>query len=132
MKKRYLIVVLVTIIACVVAVSCSNTPSEPGILHGKVTIGPLVPVEQEGVTYDVPCEVYEARKIVIYKQNGTDLVDEVSIDCDGIYRIELMPGTYVVDINHTGIDRSSEVPSEVEIVSQQTTRLDIDIDTGIR
>jgi hypothetical protein len=113
-------------------ISCSGESSAPGILHGKVTIGPLVPVEQEGVTYEVPCEVYEARKIMIYKQNGTDLVEEVDIDCDGRYRVELLPGKYVVDINNTGIDRSSDVPAEVEINSNLTTRLDIDIDTGIR
>jgi len=69
---------------------------------------------------------------MIYKQNGADLVEEVDIDCDGRYRIELLPGTYVVDINNTGIDRSPDVPSEVEINSNLTTRLDIDIDTGIR
>jgi len=119
-------------IACLSAISCSSSSSDTGILHGKVSIGPLVPVEQEGVTYEVPCEVYEARKILIYRQNGKDLVEEVAIDCDGRYRIELMPGFYVVDINRIGIDSSSVVPSEVEILSQITTRLDIDIDTGIR
>ncbi|UCD10220.1 MAG: hypothetical protein JSU79_06170 [Dehalococcoidales bacterium] len=131
MKKRWIIAAIVAI-ACTLAISCSSSSSEPGILHGKVKIGPIVPVEQEGVTHEVPCEVYEARKIMIYKQNGTDLVKEVDIDCDGRYRVELMPGFYVVDINHLGIDTSSDVPSEVEITSQLTTRLDIDIDTGIR
>ena len=132
MNKRWVILLFVIIISCVLSMSCSSTPSEPGLLHGKVTIGPLVPVEQEGVTYEIPCEVYEARKIMIYQQNGTDLVEEVTIDCDGRYRVELTPGIYVVDINHAGIDTSSEVPSEVEIESQLTTRLDIDIDTGMR
>jgi hypothetical protein len=131
MKKRW-ILLFAFIIACASVVSCSSSASEPGILQGKVTIGPLVPVEQEGVTYEVPCEVYVLRKVVIYKNNGSDLVKEVDIDCDGRYRVELSPGTYIVDINHAGIDNSSDVPSEVEIISQQTTRLDIDIDTGIR
>ena len=130
--KKYWILLFALIITCVSVVSCSGSTSEPGILQGKVTIGPLVPVEQEGVTYEVPCEVYEARKIMIYKQNGSDLVEEVNIDCDGRYRVELTPGIYIVDINHIGIDISSDVPSEVEINSQLTTRLDIDIDTGIR
>ncbi len=131
MNKRWAII-FIAIITSVLVISCSSTPSEPGILHGKVTIGPLVPVEREGVTYEVPCEVYEARKIMIYRQNGTDLVEEVDIDCDGRYSVELKPDTYVVDINNIGIDRSSNVPSEVEINSNITTRLDIDIDTGIR
>jgi len=131
MIKRSLITIPV-IIVCLSALSCSSSSSDTGILHGKVSIGPLVPVVEEGVTYEVPCEVYEARKILLYRQNGKDLVEEVTIDCDGRYRIELKPGFYVVDINRTGIDTSSVVPSEVEILSQLTTRLDIDIDTGIR
>ena len=132
MTNKLLMILLIATIACVLTISCSSTPAETGILHGIVSIGPLVPVEQEGVTYEVPCEVYEARKIMIYKQNGSDLVEEVNIDCDGRYRVELTPGIYIVDINHIGIDRSSDVHSEVEINSQLTTRLDIDIDTGIR
>jgi hypothetical protein len=131
MKKRW-ILLFALIIACVSVVSCSGSDSEPGILQGKVTIGPLVPVEQEGVTYEVPCEVYESRKVIIYKNNGSDLVKEADIDCDGRYRVALSPGTYIVDINHIGIDSSPNVPTEVEIISQQTARLDIDIDTGIR
>ena len=123
---------IAVIIACLSALSCSSSSADTGLLHGKVSIGPLVPVEEEGVTYEVPCAVYEARKILIYRQNGKDLVEEVTIDCDGHYRTELKPGFYVVDINHIGIDFSSAVPSGVEILSQLTTRLDIDIDTGIR
>ena len=98
-----------------------------GAVPGAVW-GPLVPVEEEGVTYEVPCEVYEARKILVYRKNGKDLVEEVAIDCDGRYSIKLMPGFYVVDINRIGIDTSSVVPSEVEVRSNITTRLDIDID----
>jgi hypothetical protein len=40
--------------------------------------------------------------------------------------------THVVDINHTGIDRGGDLPKKVEILSQQVTRLDIEIDTGVR
>ena len=36
---------------------CSNPNKAPGILEGKVTIGPIVPVERPGQTYEVPCEV---------------------------------------------------------------------------
>ena len=131
MMKR-LIIVLIVAAACLSVASCSKATAEPGILQGKVSIGPLVPVEQEGVTYEVPCEVYQARKIMVYKKNGKDLVQEVDIDCDGIYRTELAPGIYVVDINRIGIDHSSDVPVEIKVQSQITTRIDIDIDTGIR
>lgn len=126
------ILIIVIAVAGLLIVSCSSTPVEAGTIQGNVTIGPLVPVEQPGVTYQVPCEVYEARKILVYEKNGRDLVKEVAIDCDGRYQAELPPGSYVIDINRIGIDHSSEVPAEIEIRSLETVWLDIDIDTGIR
>jgi hypothetical protein len=69
---------------------------------------------------------------MVYDKSGNKLIDEVDIDCDGRYVVKLTPGMYTVDINRIGIDHSSEVPKQVEIRSGITTRLDIDIDTGIR
>jgi hypothetical protein len=37
-----------------------------------------------------------------------------------------------VDINHKGIDRDIDLPKKLEILSQQVTCLDVEIDTGIR
>jgi len=103
-----------------------------GILEGTVDIGPLSPVEQPGEKPPVPCEVYQARKIMVYDKNGRDVVTQVDIDCDGRYRVELKPGIYIVDINRIGIDSSGDVPRQVEIMAGLTFRLDIAIDTGIR
>ena len=112
--------------------SCSDVSQEPGVLEGKVTIGPLVPVERPGVKYEIPCEAYEARKIMVFDKNHKRLIKQVDIDCKGTYRVELKPGLYVVDINRIGIDHSSEVPAKVEMKPRQIVQLDIDIDTGIR
>ncbi len=107
-------------------------PSGQGELTGKVNIGPLTPVERPGVTPTVPPEVYQARKIMVYDSAGKTLVRRVDIGNDGTYRVTLRSGTYKVDINHAGIDRSAEVPALVTIKDGQTTTLDINIDTGIR
>ena len=130
MTKKSLIITLATI--ALFMPGCSNLTQDPGVLEGRVTIGPLVPVERPGVKYEVPCEVYEARKIMVYDKNHKKLVEQVDIDCNGIYHAELEPGFYVIDINRVGIDHSSEVPVEVEIKPLETIQLDIDIDTGIR
>jgi hypothetical protein len=130
MIRRLLIITLTA--ACLLILGCSNGNQASGILTGAVTIGPLVPVERPGVKYDIPCEVYEARKVVVYDKNHKKLVKQVDIDCNGHYQVELMPGFYVIDINRIGIDHSSEVPTKVEIKSGETIQLDIDIDTGIR
>ena len=113
--------------------SCVSTPQDTGVLEGHVTIGPLVPVVQEGQPEPTPGpEVYASRQIVIYASDGQTEVARVQIDSQGNYRIELPVGTYVVDINHAGTDMAKELPQTVEIVAGQVTRLDVDIDTGIR
>jgi len=111
---------------------CPGETQPPGFLEGVVTIGPLTPVEMPGEQPTVPGEVYAARKIMVYDAQGRRLVERVDIGGDGTYRVELPPGRYVVDINRIGIDSSSDVPASVDIVSGETVRLDIDIDTGIR
>lgn len=113
--------------------ACVQTPQATGTLRGHVTIGPLVPVLREGEPEPTPApEVYAARQIVIYKANGKTEVARADIDAQGNYEISLPVGTYVVDINHTGIDHAAGLPLEVVILTNEITVLDIDIDTGIR
>ena len=113
--------------------ACSFGSQETGILEGQVTIGPLVPVIREGEAEPTPApEVYAAREIVIYKQNGKTEYTRLQIDSSGWYRGELPVGIYVVNINHLGIDSAAGLPKEITITAGAVTRLDIDIDTGIR
>jgi heat shock protein HslJ len=103
-----------------------------GTLRGNVTIGPITPVERPGEKPTVPPEAYEARKIFVYDKNRDKLIAQVDIDAHGYYKIGLKPGIYTVDINRIGMDRSSDVPKEIEISAGKTIVVDIDIDTGIR
>ncbi|MFC2008728.1 hypothetical protein ACFLUT_01585 [Chloroflexota bacterium] len=121
--------------ASILAITLGGCPTPsglPGVLTGNVTIGPLSPVEVEGEHPPVPPEVYDARKVMVYTGDGRRLLEQVDIDHEGVYRVELQPGDYTIDINRIGIDNSSDVPKEVTITSGETVRLDIDIDTGIR
>ena len=134
MKRNLLF--LVIIVLGLLVIGCSST-AEKGLLQGNVHIGPISPVEQPGQDTTLRCDVYEARKIMIYDKSGEKLLKQVDIDCNAEenytrYRVELGPGIYIVDINRIGIDSSSDVPKQVEIQSGITVRLDIDIDTGIR
>jgi hypothetical protein len=83
-----------------------------------------------------PClptpETYAARKVVILAPDGVKVVATVPLNGTGYYRVNLEPGTYVVDINHAGIDRSPDVPRTVTIRTGETVTLDIAIDTGLR
>lgn len=132
LKPRWLTVVLAVLVIVLTGCGCPGETQPPGILEGEVTIGPLTPVETPGEKPPVPPEVYAARKIMVYDEQGSRLVAQVDINGDGTYRVELLPGSYTVDINRGGIDRSADVPTRVDIVSGGKVRLNIDIDTGIR
>ena len=115
------------------AAACTVPIQGGGTLEGHVTIGPLVPAVREGEPEPTPDpEVYAARQIVVYAQDGRTEIERVQIDSDGNYRVELPPGDYVVDINRVGIDHAHGFPRRVEVLDGGVTHLDVDIDTGIR
>ena len=135
LKYVLIIVFVVTMLGTIL--SCTGDVKQTGTLEGTVTIGPIWPVERPGENPPVPSEVFEARKIMIYDVSGKRLVEQVDIvqvnhSQEGHYSVQLKAGSYVVDINRIGVDRSDAVPKEVEIKVGQTAKLDIDIDTGIR
>jgi hypothetical protein len=138
MKKLWRIsLVLLILTACFTTVSCSQNTAQTGLLQGGVIIGPITPVEQPGQTIIVPPEVFSSRKVLVSGPNGAKLVQEVTINqigqtANGYYAVQLEPGTYTVDVAHSGIGGSSGLPQKITITAGQTTILDIDIDTGIR
>jgi hypothetical protein len=132
MNENMKITVLAMVIVGVLAglAGCLG-PQNAGFLEGFVTIGPICPVEQINVTCPVPPSAYEARKIVLSTEEA-QVVTIVDIDSTGFYHTSLAPDTYIVDINHIGMDHSTDVPTAVTIIAGQTTVLNISIDTGIR
>jgi hypothetical protein len=113
--------------------ACGQGPRADGTLEGHVTIGPLTPVQREGEPPATPSpEAYAARKVVVFSEDGVTEIGRLPIDSHGNFYTELPAGTYVVDINHLGIDTAAGLPKEIEIKPGETTVVDIDIDTGIR
>ena len=103
-----------------------------GAVAGSVTLGPTCPIDAIGRPCVASKESYASRKIIVYLEDGKTEIKQADIDSKGLYRVELNSGTYVIDINHAGIDRSSDVPRKVAIEAGRTALLDIKIDTGIR
>ena len=110
-------------------------PEPPNaILTGKVTVGPLVPgpVRLDAPTEEVPAEVYTSRGIQILTEDGTHVFEEVKFEADGTYRVEVMPGTFMIALIPFGIDSAEGLPVILTLKPGETTTLDIVIDTGIR
>jgi hypothetical protein len=112
----------------------SSGAVDHGRLSGVVTIGPNCPgPEREGNPCPTQPSAYAARKIQVWNEEKTTLLFTVDIDSQGLYVIDLAaPAKYTVDLKPNGIDHTSDVPKLVDIHANTVTKLDVNIDTGIR
>jgi hypothetical protein len=104
-----------------------------GLIKGKVSVGPICPVERPGVPCPVPREAYTSREVILYAANGTMVVKRTHFAADGTYRFEVPAGTYVLDIpRQQGIGGSRDLPKTLTVKSGETLEVNFSIDTGIR
>ncbi len=134
--KNFLIGLVGGIILISGCIQQQNQISEKGFLEGKVTIGPLCPVER--FPPDPRCqpteETYKAWPIAVYTSDIKTKVTQIEPNLDGTYKIELSAGNYIVDLEKQqpfGMG-GRNLPATISINSGRTTSLNIDIDTGIR
>ncbi len=134
--KTILALVLISVIFLS---GCTNAPvpnvtQGKGTLTGKVMIGPLCPVER--YPPDPMCkptaDTYKAWPIAVWSPNKVYKVAEIKPDLNGTYSLELPVGTYVVDLMNKQTFGARNLPATITIRAQETTTLNIDIDTGIR
>ena len=122
----------------IILAACHGSPTDPvddrpiGILKGIVTIGPNCPVQQQGQDCPPPLDAFQIRKVLVYDEAKTKLLFTLDINSGGGYTATLLTGKYTVDMKLVGIDQSPDVPAVVTIHANTVTRLDIDVDTGLR
>lgn len=116
---------------------------ETGNLHGKVSIGPLCPVEPCNLSHEQMAKIYEARKVIVYEQRTKIKIAKIDLNEHGVYSVSLKPGIYIVDVTDS---KGNELPlkkprvaignvrspSEVEIKTGEKVAIHFHIDTGIR
>jgi len=108
---------------------------EAGFLEGKITIGPICPVEKvpPGPECLPTADTFKAYPVSIWTADGENKIADISPALNGSYSIELRQGNYLIrlekDQNTIG---SSNLPTGITIDPQESTLLNIDIDTGIR
>ena len=105
-----------------------------GVLTGTVQIvygDPLLLQQDTSIPKASP-EEYAARKLQIFNTDGTELLHEIPFNGDGTYRIELPPGTYIVNVAPFGLDTALDLPTVIVMAKGLERTLDIVIDTGVR
>jgi hypothetical protein len=136
----FIVIVIVIVIALLAAAFFVWRASEsnfeftettpPGFLAGQVIMGPFCPVERPGVPCPVPADAYSSRRVMVYQTDGKTLAAQKNLETDGHYSVQLAPSDYLVTISPAGI---GQLPfKNATVKSNQTTKLDFDIDTGIR
>ena len=124
------------IFACaflLLASSASVDAAPPGFVEGHLKI--ISPKEVELADGNAPAitaENYAEYPLIILSQDEKKEIARVTADRNGNYRLALPPGNYVLDVQGRARGHLRAKPQRFTVVSNQTVRVDMDIDTGIR
>jgi hypothetical protein len=130
MRFKYLIwgYVFLVPVCCMAADNAA-----PGFLGGHLRILAFKEVElAEGNPPKFSGGNYAEYPLTILSGDGKKEIARVTPDENGKYRIALPPGAYVLDVQDRQRKHVRAKPQPFTIVSNQTVRVDMDIDTGIR
>ena len=120
------------VVLSVVGVS-SLSAAPPGFVEGHLKIVSAKEVElAEASPSTGTAENYPDYPLVIRSKAGQREVARVTADREGNYRVALPPGDYILDVQGRGRGHVRAKPQPFTVVSNQTVRVDMDIDTGIR
>jgi hypothetical protein len=117
------------IVVLLAACGDSGAPAEGfGTIAGKVSIGPLCPVEPcPGPTPDV----YSSRSLLLRAKESPEL--QVPLSTDGTFSATVPAGVYEVTLSDcTFLGCQHALPRTVVVKAGEESLIDIEIDTGIR
>ena len=114
------------------AIQAGDT-AKPGFLEGHLKIISLKEVELAGGNQPkFVAENYAEYPLIVLNKDGQKEVARVTPDREGNYRVSLPPGDYVLDVEGRRPGGVRAKPQPFTVLSGQTVRVDMDIDTGIR
>jgi hypothetical protein len=110
-----------------------------GFVEGRFRVVSLREVELgaadeklQAVAAKTDAVTYAEYPLIILSKDGKKEIARVTADGQGHYRVALPPGDYILDAKGRAPQRVRAKPKPFTIVANQTTRVDMDIDTGIR
>jgi hypothetical protein len=110
------------------AVSSDALPS--GVMEGHLKILSRKPVDigDENAAM-VTTANYADYPLLILSGDGRKEIARITADTNGNYRAVLSPGDYVLDVQGRARKHARWKPKPFTVVSNQTVRVDMDIDT---
>jgi hypothetical protein len=121
------------IAVCIFSVVAGTATEPPGFMEGHLKI--VSPKEVELADENAPAitaETYAQYPLIILSQGGRKEIARVTADENGNYRTALPPGDYVLDVQRHARGHVRAKPQRFTVVSNQTVRVDMDMDTGVR
>ena len=109
----------------------AGDPVPRGAVEGHVKIFPLSDVNLADDATAAKTEIeqpYSEYPLIIRSRDRKKEIAEVIADKKGNYRVELAPGDYILEVE----GRTRAKPQPFTVVANQTVRVDMNIDTGIR
>lgn len=126
---RATMLAVVTLVAAGVVTACGAAGGPTGLLQGKVTLGPISPVEQVGG----PPNTRPYAATIAIETPGGDAVATVASGKDGVFAVRLQAGSFrLVPRSPEGRPFPHAAPLHATVVADTTTRVTIAYDSGIR
>ncbi len=120
-------------LSLVLACSASANGAEPGFLEGHLKIYSPKQVDlADGKASPKTSEDYARYPLIVLGRDGKEEIARVTANADGDYRTALPPGDYVLDVQGRGRGHLRAKPQPFRVISERTSRVDMEIDTGVR
>ena len=104
-----------------------------GFLQGHLRIVSAKPVElADGNGPTVTAETFAEYPLIVLNHDTKKEVFRFIADKNGNYRVALPPGTYVLDVQDRVRKHVRAKPQQFTVVSNETVRVNMDMDTGVR
>src|SRR5947208_1846115 len=126
--------------SCLIAASAifmasggAASPIPSGFLEGNLKVVSLKTVEpaEDRISKFAPVNYADYPLLILSKEDGKE-VALITADENGHFHAALPPGDYVLDVKGRAPQGIRAKPHSFTIISQQTIRLDMEIDSGIR
>jgi hypothetical protein len=115
------------------ASTVSIDAASPGFVEGHLKIISPREVELADETPPVTtAENYAEYPLIILSRDEKKEIARITADGNGNYHVALPPGNYLLDVQGRAPGHVRAKPQSFTVASNQTVRVDMEIDTGVR